>query len=182
MSRRDVLQLFQVVQIVAGHRVDDCLDGHVAALRMIRGFGELLRCERLNKLNVPVADRAESRERRVDIVGVVMLREPVLVEGLHDVPIFSHGLPQPEREDNFAIGEVADDLSRAPFPRRKRLVDALSAKLSRDIVELFSGRRDYFNRIAIAKVRSVRVHAENGTTISLFDSSLSSLFALFRLV
>ena len=54
-------------------------------------------------------ERFASRER-------IVLRGPqVLIERLNDVPWLRDNLPPAIAEPNFAIGEVANNFSRAPF-------------------------------------------------------------------
>jgi len=114
---RDLLQLGQVIQIMAGHGFDDYSKGHRTSLRMSDRTVPVLWRSLVQQNSVPLA-QSHKRAQSIFPAYERILRRPAgLIEGLDDMAIFSQCLPQAEREGNLGIGEVAKYLARCPFPR-----------------------------------------------------------------
>src|SRR3954464_2617370 len=104
-----------MVEVVAGHRFDNRAEGHVAAFGVDALLRHALWRRVLNQRKIPFAHRRERAERAARAEAAVHPRPFLLVERLNDVVRLGEGLPQTERERDFAVGEMAEDLARVPL-------------------------------------------------------------------
>lgn len=69
-----------------------------------------------------MAGGGEEREGGRKIVGGVAFAPDALIEGLDDGVRLAEGLAKAEREDEFAVGEVGNDLADAPLARSRNAI------------------------------------------------------------
>src|SRR5205823_1249497 len=104
----------------------------------------------------------------------------LLVERLDDVVILGQRLPQPEREDDLAIGEVTHDLASVPLVRRRPPFDARRSQRRGHFVQLSGGVLDDLERIPVAEVDRVRIHAAQLTRRAREKPATSYRVAVFE--
>ena len=107
-----------MIQIVSGHRFDDGLEGHGAALRMGHGLGRRGWQSFGDELKVPRAQGCKGRKRILGRNSVVRSGPLFLIEGLQNVVFFGKSLPEAKGESDLAVGKVADDFRRRPLAGR----------------------------------------------------------------
>ena len=125
-------------------------------------LGERFGRRAANERDVPFAHRREHVERHAHVEPAVRARPFLLIERLDDVMVFGERLPQPIREHDLAVGEVADDLARVPFARRAPPFHAGRSERRRHLVEPPRRFLDHFERMTLAEMGGVRVqHADS---------------------
>jgi hypothetical protein len=95
---------------------------------------------------------------RRSVIGAIVLRPQVLIEGLNDVVRLGQRLSETKSENNFTIGEMADNFANRPFAGCWRLTRASFAKRIKGLAELRCCGGDDLPRIASAEKRRVGVH------------------------
>ena len=71
--------------------------------------------------------------------------------------IFGQRLAQAESEYRLAIGQVADDLTRAPLARRTGLFGTLAADGVHQCAQLRRRGRNHFQGIEVAQLGGIRI-------------------------
>src|SRR6266496_4132148 len=115
----------------------------------------LLRRQRTNQRQVPVAQRGKSSERLFGTVRRVSLRPQVLIEGLNRVVVECKRLTIAETECQLTIRQMDNDLPGAPLAESNRLVDTRFAKRFRKFCEPRGRSGKHAHRILIGYIRSV---------------------------
>jgi hypothetical protein len=146
-----------VVDVVAGHGLDNGPEGHGAALGVSGGAVAVGLVDGGEEFQIPVARGGEECECGGEVVGGVALGPHLLVEGLDDGVLFAEGLAEAEAEDEFAVGEVGDDLADAPLAGGGRRVGLGGGEGLGDSAEMVSGRGDDGNGVSTFEEFSVRV-------------------------
>lgn len=154
---RNRFKLRDVIQIVPAHGFDDGLESHLAAFGMRKCLRKIPRRNGLEQRQVPAPRRRKRLERCPGIERRVRLRPLILIERLNHVVRLRERLPQPEREHHFAVGKMAEDLPRAPFPWRETPFQAMWAKRRGQRREPGGSLGDYVAYVAIAQKFRVRV-------------------------
>lgn len=157
----EALQLLDVVDVVAGHGLDDGPEGHGAALGVGGGAVAVVFGDGGEKEEVPVARGLEEGECGFDVVDGVALGPGVLVEGLDDVVGLigcgGEGLTEAEGEDHLGVGEVGDDVADAPFAGGRWCVDLRAGEVGGEVVEALGGAGEDRDGVAAVKVLCVGV-------------------------
>src|SRR5213080_1408725 len=117
-----------MIDVMPGVDLDQSPQRLLPALGVQACFRKLLRCQRTNQRQVPVAQRGERRERLLSTVCLVGLGPQILVEGLNCVVIKSKRLTIAETERQLTIRQMDHDLSWTPLARSDRLVDSRFAE------------------------------------------------------
>jgi len=116
-----------VVEVVAGHGFDDGLEGHGSALGVgdgaVGGDGQ----RGVDEEEIPMAEGGEGAESLGRCEFAVAGGPLVLIEGLDGGAIFGQGLAEAKGEDEFAVGEMAEDFGGAPLGGRWALGGAEEA-------------------------------------------------------
>jgi hypothetical protein len=153
--------LLEVVEIVTGHGFNNGPEGHGAALRMGGESATVFVVHGSEELHVPGARAPEEVERRSQIVRGVALGPDFLVEGLDDGVRLAcrrgEGPAQAESEDEFAVGEVGDDLADAPLSWRRSAIDLLGREISREGAKPIRSGGEDWDRVLSVEVFGVRV-------------------------
>jgi hypothetical protein len=110
-----LLQRGEVVEVVAGHDLDERPEGLFAALGVGDGLGAVGGGERADEGDVPLAQRLEAADGLGERVGGVDGGPGVLIKGLEDGVGFAVGLAQAPAPGDLAVGEVGDDLAEVPL-------------------------------------------------------------------
>jgi len=126
-SGGELFKLRQVIPVVAGHGFEDDRESHGAALGMGDRLAGRIGRDVANEGQIPGAQNGEGGEGLLSRDVGVGSGPAVLIEGLEDVMIFSEGLAEAKGEGDFAVGEMAEDLSSGPFAGRRSAIDALRA-------------------------------------------------------
>ena len=153
------LHLPKVVEIVTGHRFDDYPQGHVAAFGMIQRLVKILSAEPRDQRQIPLANRGESGQRHAGIVMRIGNGEPILIERLNDVVVFSQSLPQPERKHNLAIREVTEYVANAPFAWSRRNREFFRTPRPEKIFKLDRSGPSYLKRVLTGPISCVRIRS-----------------------
>ncbi len=127
-----------MVEVVPGHGFEQGLDGEVATFRVMRGTLEVGLAESADELEVPAPGGAEEFERGGGVVCGVALRPSVLIEGLQEcwrAGRCRKGLAESEAVHELAVGEVRDDLARAPLAGSDGCLDLLRSERAERLVE-----------------------------------------------
>lgn len=164
-----------MIDVVAGHGLDDGPEGHGAALGVSGGAVAVGFVDGGEEFQVPVAGSGEERERRGEVVGGVTPGPVLLVEGLNDGVLFAEGLAETEAEDELAVGEVGDDLADAPFTEGGLCVGlGRGERLGKD-AETVCGRSNDREWVSFVEEFGVRIeiHEVNVSRIKM------QLFAVF---
>lgn len=165
----EVLDLLEVVQVVAGHGVEDGLEGERTAFGMVGFACEFGFAQAAYQLQVPLPERAKERECGGQIVVRIVLGPGVLIERLdEDLGLAllraGEGLAQAEAEGNFAVGQVGDDLADTPLTGRDRRLDLLGGEAAGGLMEETRGGGEYGAGVLTAERFSVGVrHATQFT-------------------
>src|SRR5690242_4247450 len=122
---------------------------------------------RFDEHQVPVADGGKRRERRAHMVRRVRLCPLVLIERLDHVVVFGKRLAQSESEDHLAIGEMANDLTRAPLSERRRLLGSVRADGFDYFAEFPGSARNDLKWILIAE--EFRVGVQHAVSVAQAD-------------
>src|ERR1035441_1942738 len=114
-NTRNLSQLAEMVEVVAGHGFYDGLKGHGAALGMDGrpGCGRGQSC--VDESQIPPAQAGECFKRTGGSDAAIGRGPLLLVEGLECGRILGQCLAETKTERNLAVGQVADDLRGAPF-------------------------------------------------------------------
>ena len=161
----DLLKLGEVVQVVTGHGLDDILERHGTAF----GVGHLAEKVGLaaaaDEPEIPLAGGAEELKRRGQGVDGVTRGPGVLVEGLNDGVGLGQGLSQAEAVDELAVGEVGDDLARAPLAGSNGRGDLLRGEAADRLVDEARRGGEDGAGVLIAEKAGVGVegHGDDGT-------------------
>jgi len=117
LSGEELLELFDVVEVVAGHHADEMLDGFLAALGVHAEVLPLLGREGFQERDVGFAHDAEHFERLARVAFGVMERggPGVLVEGLDGCAGGAENLADAPGGDGFGVGEVRENFGDGPF-------------------------------------------------------------------
>jgi hypothetical protein len=164
--RGDTLDLPNVIDIVAGHGFDDGPEGHGAALGVGGDAVAVGFCDGAEEAEIPFAGILEEIERLRKIVCGIALCPGLLVEGLDDrVGLVWRGaerLAKTKRKDEFAVGQVGDDLTDAPFVRSWSVVDLLDGEGSEDAAKTQCGSEEDWDRVLPVEESGVRIefHSE----------------------
>ena len=150
-----------MIEVVAGHGFDNGSEGHLTPLRVGELLGKQLGRDAFNESQIPLANRGKYVERGLGVVRAVVLCPTLLVEGLDDVIILGEHLAKAEGEDDFAIGEVAEDFAGVPFIGRRFPLEAAGAQGGDMFPQLFGRGAYHGERIPVSEKLRVGVHATN---------------------
>ena len=139
-----------MIEVVATHGFDNRLEGHFAALGVGKFFCEHLGSGGADQRKIPIANGRENGEGRASFERCIIFRPLVLIERLDDVIFFREGLAQAKSKNQFAIGEMAEDLAGGPFSGGEGLFRAFCAEFIEKRFQSGRRGRDYFLRIAIS--------------------------------
>jgi len=103
------------MQIMPSGRFEQRSEGELATLRMRCRLYECVARQARDPRAVPLPQRAKGLERFARWERIVWRRPQILIECLDDVPRLRRDLPPAISKRNFAIRQVADNLSRTPF-------------------------------------------------------------------
>lgn len=131
----DLVELGEVVEVVAGHGFEIDLEGQGTALWVGQLAGEIGLAAVADEFEVPLARGAEELERGGQAIGGVARGPGVLVEGLDDGVDLGEGLAEAKAVDEFAVGEVGDDLAGAPLTGGDGCGDLLWRELANGLVD-----------------------------------------------
>lgn len=131
------MELLEVVEVVAGHGFDDGPEGHGSSFGMGGEAAPVVFSDGGEEAKIPGAGCLEEGQGRGCIVGCVALGPVVLIEGLDDRVVFGERLTEAEGEDEFAVGEVGEDLSDAPFAGGGRLVELRAGEWGGEFAQIF---------------------------------------------
>jgi len=104
-----------MIQIVATHGFDHCLQCHIAAFGMVQWLVKVPGPEPRDQRQIPLPKRGECGQRRTSVIALISCGPVVLIEGLDDVTVLRKSLPQPERKYNLAVGEMTEYVPDAPL-------------------------------------------------------------------
>lgn len=154
--------MLDVVDVVAGHGLDDGPEGHGAAFGVGGGVVPVVFRDGGEKEKVPVADGVEESERGFEAVDGVTLGPGLLVEGLDDVMRLAgdgggEGLAEAEGEDHLRVGEVGDDVADAPLAGGGWSVDPRVGEMSREGVEALGGAGEDGDGVVAVEILCVGV-------------------------
>src|SRR4051812_13979007 len=114
---RNALQLFEMVNLVAGDLMDDPFDGEVAVLWVRKSLFPLGPGQSLKEREIHPSDRGKRLDR-----GTARHRvepEPrVLIEWLRHVPGCHDSHPRTSAERELHLRKMGKNLARRPFARR----------------------------------------------------------------
>lgn len=124
-----------MVQVVAGHGFEIDLKSHGAALGVGHLAEEVGLAAATDEFEVPLAGGAEELERGGQAVDGIACSPGVLVEGLDNGIDLGEGQAEAEAVDEFAVGEVGDDLAGAPLTGGDGRGDLLRGELAYGLVD-----------------------------------------------
>jgi hypothetical protein len=155
----EAFDLLKVVDVVAGHGFDDGPERHGAALGVGRAAVAIVLRDGGEEEQVPVAGGLEEGERGFELVGCVAFGPGILVEGLDDgvglVERGCEGLTEAEGKDDFAVGEVGDDVADAPLAWGGGNIDLGTGEIGGEGLETFGGGgedRDWVLAVQVGRV------------------------------
>src|SRR4051812_20768440 len=111
------LDLAEVIDVMPPHGFDNGLECHVAAFGMSHGLVESFGWKAAYQEDIPIAYSFEGRKRSLGGVRRIRFCPVVLVKWLDHVMRFGQRLPDAVGKDQFAIGQVAEDLPNTPLSR-----------------------------------------------------------------
>jgi hypothetical protein len=153
--------LLKVVDVVAGHGLYYGPEGHGAALGVGGAAVAVVLRDGGEEEQVPVASGLEESQRWLEMVGCVTLGPGLLVKGLDDgVGLGERGsesLAESEGEDDFAVGEVGDDVADAPLARGGGSIDLSAGETGGEGLEALGGRGEDGDGVLTVEIAGVRV-------------------------
>lgn len=111
----DALQLPKVVNLVAGHLVNDPIDRKAAVLRMRQRDGPFRRRQPFEERQVHARDGDESLSRRRTRQPPIERDPFVLIEALSDVPWRYDRHPRASSERKLGLRQMRQYLTRRPL-------------------------------------------------------------------
>jgi hypothetical protein len=96
----------------------------------------------------------------------------ILIEGLNHMVRLRERLPEPEREYHFAVGKMAQDLPRAPFPRCQAPLQAMRAKRRGQLRQASWCPRDHAARVAVAQILCIGIRSVGHKIIVLVTTAV----------
>ena len=152
------IELSEVVEIVAAHGFDEDLEGHAASFGMSELPRKSIGWERAEKGQIPCPDHREGAERGVGVEDWVVDGPSILIEGLNDVVRLGQGLAEADGEDDFGVGEMADDFAGVPLVGSGLAFDALPAQVVDYLREAAGGFVDGVEGVALSQKGRVWIH------------------------
>jgi hypothetical protein len=157
----EAFDLLKVVDVVAGHGLYDGPEGHGAALGVGGAAAAVVLRDGVEEEQVPVAGGLEESERGLEVVGCVAFGPGVLVEGLNDGVGLGEcggkGLAEAEGEDDFAVGEVGDDVTDAPLTWRGGSIDLGFGETGGEGLEALGGGGEDGDGLLTVQIAGIRI-------------------------
>ena len=153
--------MLKVVDVVAGHGFYDGPEGHGAALGVGGAAMAVVLGDSREEEQVPVAGGLKEGERGFELVRCVAFGPGVLVKRLDDgvglAERRSESLAQAKREDDFAIGEMGDDVADAPLAWGGGSVDLSASESGGEGLETLGGSGEDGDGVLTVQVGRVGV-------------------------
>ena len=146
---------------MAGHGLYDGPEGHGAAFGVGGAAAAVVLRDCVEEEQVPVAGGLEESERGLEVVGCVAFGPGVLVEGLDDGVGLGErggeGLAEAEGEDDFAVGEMGDDVADAPLSWGRGCIDLGAGETGGEGLKALGGGGEDGDGLLTVQIAGVRV-------------------------
>ncbi len=149
-----------MVQIVPGHGFKLNLEREIATFRMVAAPLQIRLPQRSHQLQVPEARCTKDFKRGRKFITGVVLRPNILVERLETRWLIGwrgQYLPNAKAVHQFAVGEMRDDLARAPLAGCDGCRDPLGCERGRRLLKQTGSRSENGACVLRAKLGCIRI-------------------------